>query len=78
MPPGVLRLMRISPVARPGVAPLPNQCDASDKKLLSLGIAPLRIYASAGATLPIRCRACGATIPIAVGAESMPPHARLA
>ena len=65
MPPGVLRLMRISPVARPGVAPLPNQCENSDKKLVSLGIAPLRIFASAGAT-----------IPIAVGAESMPPHAR--
>ena len=75
MPPGVLRLMRIAPVKRGAVALL-NQCDASNKALVDLGIAPLRSYASKGATIPIRCRACGATTTIEVGAEWMPAHAR--
>ena len=75
MPPGVLRLMRIAPVKRGAVALL-NQCDASNKALVDLGIAPLRSYASKGATIPLRCRACGATTTIEVGAEWMPTHAR--
>lgn len=73
--PGVLRLMRIAPVKR-GAVEIPNQCPASGRALLDLGIAPLRSYASKGATLPLRCRACGATTTIEVGAEWMPPHAR--
>jgi hypothetical protein len=75
MPPGVLRLMRIAPVQR-GAVEMPNQCAASNKALVDLGIAPLRSYASKGATITLRCRACGAITTIEVGAEWMPAHAR--